>query len=92
MDTIEIEEFEKLQNKLRETHEDYVKAIKPQLSLYISNYHFKKGDHMSRINETQKVVDTELNDILDYMNGLIEHSDKCFALAKSISKQNKEDN
>ncbi|PHO09754.1 hypothetical protein CPG37_06980 [Malaciobacter canalis] len=86
-----IEEFERIQKELTKTHENYMKAITPTLSLYISNYHFKKGEPISKHEETKTIVNEELNDILDYMNGLFEHSQRCFDFAKLIHNKKREE-
>lgn len=89
MDMKLFEDLEQLQKDYNHSHEERIEYIKSKLGLYISNYHFKKGDDMSKHPEIMEKINHDKNEILDYINELYEQNQKAFELVKALNS-NKE--
>lgn len=89
MDIKKFEEFEKIQNQFEKLDDERFNHIKEKLGLYISNYHFKKGDDMSKYPEVMEKINHDKNEILNYINNLRELKRSAFEFSKILQKETK---
>ena len=82
-------EFEKIQNQFEKLHDERFNYIKERLGLYISNYHFKKDDDMSKYPEVMENINHDKNEILDYINELHKLNKNTFELTKILQEETK---
>ena len=89
MDIKKFEKFEKIQNEFEKLNNERFEYVKNKLGLYISNYHFKKGDDISKYPEVMEKINHDKNEILDYINELRELNKSTFELTKILQEETK---
>lgn len=87
MDIKQFQKVEKIQNEFEKLNNERFEYIKNKLGLYISNYHLKKGDDMSKYPEVMEKINQDKNEILDYINELHKLNKNTFELTKILQKE-----